>query len=84
MVIVICYVCVSLLLCGIEIGLDFSWPKVILKMVQHTPAGKEVQLLSRVSHKHFNHEKEQAFEWNVMVSSANALFDGPVVAFSFR
>jgi hypothetical protein len=31
MVIVICHVRVSLLLCGIEIGLDFSLPKVILK-----------------------------------------------------
>jgi hypothetical protein len=45
---------------------------------------KEVQLLSRVSHKHFNHyETRQAFEWNAMVSAVNALLDGPVVAFSF-
>jgi hypothetical protein len=44
---------------------------------------KEVQLLSRVSHKHFNHETRQAFEWNAMVSRANVLFDGPVVVFSF-
>jgi hypothetical protein len=35
MVIVICCVRVSSLLCGIEIGLDFSLPKVIIKMVQH-------------------------------------------------